>query len=303
MSSVQQPQLPAIGARRSIVFFMPPPPMTLWLQLQDGTQIGFSGTPDQVFNTIMGFPGGPRQEDQESSSTRLGGLFNLFGGGRNDENVSSGGGLMQMLHDLFMRAQSENHGPPPTSKMFLNQLPIKVWTDQMKKVEKHGDCPICLSDYESGEEVISLPCGHAFHKACGTQWLVDHNVCPTCRHQLPTEEDEAKKKAQDQTTLNENQTEPESEEITIINHQQEEENRRPRLRRQLSPRNSELERCVRPRIDDGFSLSQSSEDEMDRLMEEEAENLIQEQEESERVKKETNFDDDMDVEELLRSTV
>jgi hypothetical protein len=40
------------------------------------------------------------------------------------------------------------------------------------------DCPICLV---SADAPVSLVCGHAFHEACITRWLVVSPTCPTCR--------------------------------------------------------------------------------------------------------------------------
>ena len=45
-------------------------------------------------------------------------------------------------------------------------------------------CAICLSDYESGEQLRVLPCGHRFHKACVDEWLRVNASCPTCRQHI-----------------------------------------------------------------------------------------------------------------------
>ncbi|KAG2622997.1 RING-H2 finger protein ATL74-like [Panicum virgatum] len=51
-----------------------------------------------------------------------------------------------------------------------------------------SECAICLEDFEDGEEVSVMPCahGHEFHTICITKWLGRSNMCPLCRHQLPT---------------------------------------------------------------------------------------------------------------------
>lgn len=43
------------------------------------------------------------------------------------------------------------------------------------------DCRICLSDYEEGEQVTTLPCRHTFHSSCANQWLQQSPTCPMCR--------------------------------------------------------------------------------------------------------------------------
>mmetsp|Transcript_36468 Transcript_36468/g.67906 ORF Transcript_36468/g.67906 Transcript_36468/m.67906 type:complete len:261 (-) Transcript_36468:100-882(-) len=43
------------------------------------------------------------------------------------------------------------------------------------------DCAICLGALEPGENVVQLPCRHAYHKECITQWLTKcSKCCPLC---------------------------------------------------------------------------------------------------------------------------
>ncbi|GMN57231.1 hypothetical protein TIFTF001_026347 [Ficus carica] len=45
-----------------------------------------------------------------------------------------------------------------------------------------GDCAVCLSEFEDGEEVRALPgCAHVFHATCIDMWLYSHTTCPICR--------------------------------------------------------------------------------------------------------------------------
>ena len=45
-----------------------------------------------------------------------------------------------------------------------------------------GTCSICLEDYESGEKIKFLRCGHRYHLGCINQWLSSpHKKCPECR--------------------------------------------------------------------------------------------------------------------------
>lgn len=45
------------------------------------------------------------------------------------------------------------------------------------------ECAICLCDFEPGDEITVLPCGHFFHlTGCVREWLSKHaRTCPTCR--------------------------------------------------------------------------------------------------------------------------
>lgn len=45
----------------------------------------------------------------------------------------------------------------------------------------YGDCSICQN---TGSDVRSLVCGHAFHGSCISEWLTRKESCPVCRHDL-----------------------------------------------------------------------------------------------------------------------
>jgi E3 ubiquitin-protein ligase AIP2 len=41
-----------------------------------------------------------------------------------------------------------------------------------------------------GDEVQLMPCNehHVYHPDCLAPWLQQHNSCPVCRHELPTDD-------------------------------------------------------------------------------------------------------------------
>lgn len=47
-----------------------------------------------------------------------------------------------------------------------------------------SSCPICLFDFEMGEEVFQLECGHIYHRRCLSQWFWYGNTCPLCQYQI-----------------------------------------------------------------------------------------------------------------------
>ena len=51
--------------------------------------------------------------------------------------------------------------------------------------ESFRECAVCLSEYESGDVVKTLPhCGHQFHAECIDEWLSARVSCPICRRDL-----------------------------------------------------------------------------------------------------------------------
>lgn len=43
------------------------------------------------------------------------------------------------------------------------------------------ECAVCLCDFADGDALIELPCKHAYHQGCITDWLLTHNACPLCK--------------------------------------------------------------------------------------------------------------------------
>ncbi|KAL6504612.1 hypothetical protein OROHE_023370 [Orobanche hederae] len=42
-------------------------------------------------------------------------------------------------------------------------------------------CCICREEYNDGEDLGTLECGHGFHRDCIKQWLAHKNLCPICK--------------------------------------------------------------------------------------------------------------------------
>ncbi|KAE9112670.1 hypothetical protein PF005_g10853 [Phytophthora fragariae] len=42
-------------------------------------------------------------------------------------------------------------------------------------------CPICLIEFEDGEDVRNLPCKHIFHVGCIDEWFKRNTSCPMCK--------------------------------------------------------------------------------------------------------------------------
>ena len=53
--------------------------------------------------------------------------------------------------------------------------------DEEDDDDDEGDkCCICLGMFESGDELMRLPCFHTFHSDCGKNWLKVKASCPIC---------------------------------------------------------------------------------------------------------------------------
>merc|ERR1719203_2500815 len=47
--------------------------------------------------------------------------------------------------------------------------------------EKQYECVVCYEDYEVGQTLAKLKCGHQMHKKCAAEWLKVNPTCPFCR--------------------------------------------------------------------------------------------------------------------------
>ncbi|KAF5761277.1 putative transcription factor C2H2 family [Helianthus annuus] len=72
----------------------------------------------------------------------------------------------------------------------LDSLPLFTFSSLTGKIAG-GDCAVCLSKFESSDQLRLLPlCCHAFHAQCIDAWLKSNMTCPLCRSTVnPNEED------------------------------------------------------------------------------------------------------------------
>jgi hypothetical protein len=82
------------------------------------------------------------------------------GSARGDDEAQHG--LMNALSSLLRGAAGHN-AKPGTKKSFLDKMEHKTVTSDESDECKAHSCVICMSDFEEGEVVTSLPCGHWFH--------------------------------------------------------------------------------------------------------------------------------------------
>jgi hypothetical protein len=90
------------------------------------------------------------------------------------------------MNELHMR---DNIKPVDTN--LLSQLPLSKYSknveegaiDFSKEPDEHK-CVICMTDYEHGEEILTLTCFHKFHSECIQDWFKLQNWCPVCRNKI-----------------------------------------------------------------------------------------------------------------------
>ncbi|CAN8300890.1 unnamed protein product [Cochlearia groenlandica] len=112
-----------------------------------------------------------------------------------ENNLEETATLMQELInslDSIIPEILEDGGPPrvpPASKEVVEKLPVIVFSEEMlKALGPEVECCICKENLVIGDKMQELPCKHTFHPPCLKPWLDEHNSCPICRHELPTDD-------------------------------------------------------------------------------------------------------------------
>ena len=100
--------------------------------------------------------------------------------------------------DHLIQQLSENdpnkYGSPPASKSSIEALPTIRITRHDLGADGIGDddasskCAVCKEVFELCAEVKRMPCNHLYHPDCIFPWLQEHNTCPVCRYELPTDD-------------------------------------------------------------------------------------------------------------------
>ncbi|CAN8312508.1 unnamed protein product [Cochlearia groenlandica] len=123
----------------------------------------------------------------------------LFDGDDEEEEDSLIG---EVIQDSF--EETNNIRVRPASKLVVTKLTRKTYKkkstikkrnrEDMKKISYDiflGEkCTICLEEFNDGDRVVTLPCGHDFHDddECIVKWFEISHVCPLCRYELRCED-------------------------------------------------------------------------------------------------------------------
>jgi len=70
--------------------------------------------------------------------------------------------------------------------------PIRESVGRSQNESIRDICPICVEAFGDQSEVVVLPCNvkHIYHANCVREWLTKHRLCPLCKRDVITEEQE-----------------------------------------------------------------------------------------------------------------
>ncbi|CBZ51705.1 Os05g0488800 protein, related [Neospora caninum Liverpool] len=98
---------------------------------------------------------------------------------------------MDQILTMIMQNDVNRYGSPPAAASVIRSLREETLTEEQAR--EAGPCAICQEDYRR-EDVVhrltddSSQCSHIFHRQCIIPWLEQHNSCPVCRFELPTDD-------------------------------------------------------------------------------------------------------------------
>ncbi|KAJ4839532.1 hypothetical protein Tsubulata_037058, partial [Turnera subulata] len=101
------------------------------------------------------------------------------------------GALMAVAERVIAResvGEEEISRPKGAASSAIEALPKYTVTNL-----SNGDsrmCEICMEELRIGSPLTLMPCSHEFHGPCVEQWLKVSYMCPLCRFELPTAEEE-----------------------------------------------------------------------------------------------------------------
>jgi E3 ubiquitin-protein ligase RNF115/126 len=97
-----------------------------------------------------------------------------------------GPGLDQLIQQLAENDPNRS-GAPPASKSAVEALPTIKISEEHSGTDA-AQCAVCKDEFEMGASVRQMPCKHMYHDDCILPWLEQHNTCPVCRYEMPTDD-------------------------------------------------------------------------------------------------------------------
>jgi len=89
-------------------------------------------------------------------------------------------------HDPEQNVVGEDAGSTNGNNSNSNNPKIIVDQEEEDCLDNYEmpSCSICLCEYEEGESLTRLPCGHVYHEECVSAWVSNHVRCPLCNYDL-----------------------------------------------------------------------------------------------------------------------
>eukprot|EP00928_Gymnodinium_smaydae_P035833 TRINITY_DN25143_c0_g1_i1.p1 TRINITY_DN25143_c0_g1~~TRINITY_DN25143_c0_g1_i1.p1 ORF type:complete len:333 (-),score=48.87 TRINITY_DN25143_c0_g1_i1:215-1213(-) len=89
------------------------------------------------------------------------------------------GDTVMLIVNLLSRQNDEVLEDPPRTPIEPVQFcMVKIGAPAEDSSLEGQTCIICLGDLWTGDDVVQLPCSHAFHQECIGKWLLKSRMCP-----------------------------------------------------------------------------------------------------------------------------
>eukprot|EP00238_Polyblepharides_amylifera_P006467 CAMPEP_0196585410 /NCGR_PEP_ID=MMETSP1081-20130531/50520_1 /TAXON_ID=36882 /ORGANISM="Pyramimonas amylifera, Strain CCMP720" /LENGTH=395 /DNA_ID=CAMNT_0041906937 /DNA_START=63 /DNA_END=1250 /DNA_ORIENTATION=+ len=96
-----------------------------------------------------------------------------------------------MLEMIQAEGDSAPRGAPPAAKSAVAAMAVREVTEEvLQEIGESTQCAVCRDEFLLESKIQVLPCGgkHVLHPECLKPWLDQHNSCPICRFELPTDD-------------------------------------------------------------------------------------------------------------------
>ncbi|KDQ57468.1 hypothetical protein JAAARDRAFT_35180 [Jaapia argillacea MUCL 33604] len=147
-----------------------------------GNQTGTGETADSAVSSIDGVP-----KDIEAQGRIEGQFESVEMTERRPTNQNRSADAQQPSpeeEEEETQPRASTSRPVPTRRPSRNAAPTNV-EDVVPDAIGRETCPICILDFEEGDDLRVLPCEgkHKFHQHCVDPWLLElSSSCPLCRH-------------------------------------------------------------------------------------------------------------------------
>ncbi|XP_048440832.1 E3 ubiquitin protein ligase RIE1 [Pyrus x bretschneideri] len=91
---------------------------------------------------------------------------------------------LRILPTYRFRASCEEKPSVGAGKMIPVETTSGYLAVERVLLSEDAECCICLSPYEDGTELHTLPCNHHFHATCIVKWLKMNATCPLCKFNI-----------------------------------------------------------------------------------------------------------------------